>query len=171
MQLFLFGTLWFWLLSVIAVILIVATTEVEDSNSWGYVILIGTLCLMYFFGNKQSFNETFSYIAQNPGVIILTTLAYLALGVVWSLVKWYAWLKARVAKAKANNSMYYASQYQVSENKERIVNWMMYWPFSAFWTLIDEPVKKTFKALFSALEKTYQRMADRATKELQPNKK
>jgi hypothetical protein len=168
---FVFGTLWFWLLTIVALCLIVATTEVEDSNSWGWVILIVALLGMYFGGNRESFNAGFRYIAENPGNVILCVLGYLFLGVFWSLLKWHLYLKHLVQKSNQNKSGFFSSgvsesRFEVSENKQRIINWMTYWPCSALWTLVDHPVRKLFLYIFSIVEKTYQRMSDNAKKGL-----
>jgi hypothetical protein len=48
----------------------------------------------------------------------------------------------------------------IRENKGRIVLWMIYWPWSAVWTLINDPVKKTFEWMFHRLQGVYQFVAD-----------
>jgi len=41
---------------------------------------------------------------------------------------------------------------------------MSWWPFSLIWTLLDDPIKKLFRAIFDYLEKTYDNMAERIMK-------
>lgn len=169
--LFVIGSLWFWLLAIAAVCIIVTTTELEEANSWGFVVVIGTLTLMYFGGNQHSFREFGNYIVENPKVIIGSVVGYLVLGVVWSIVKWFIYLKGQTQRINEYGISYGVNDiYDVSKNKQRILNWMMYWPFSGLWTLIDEPFRKFFKHAFYYLEKTYQRMADNAKKGLKDKK-
>jgi hypothetical protein len=47
-------------------------------------------------------------------------------------------------------------------NKSRIMMWMGYWPFSALWTMIDEPIKKAFRAIYNYISSTLQRISDDA---------
>ena len=49
-----------------------------------------------------------------------------------------------------------------AENKLRITGWITYWPWSALWTIIDEPVRKSVKYVWDRLASTYQRMSDKA---------
>lgn len=51
---------------------------------------------------------------------------------------------------------------QASKNKNKILVWMMYWPFSLVWTLIDEPFKKAFYFLFDQIKGLYQSISERA---------
>lgn len=45
------------------------------------------------------------------------------------------------------------------EHKSQIITWMMYWPWSALWALIDDFVRKAFKRLQRALESLMDRIA------------
>ena len=49
-----------------------------------------------------------------------------------------------------------------SDSKQDIMRWMSFWPFSMVWTLINDPVKKAFRAIYRGLQKSLQRIADRA---------
>lgn len=51
-----------------------------------------------------------------------------------------------------------------SENKERIIRWMSFWPWSLTWTLINEPIKKAFRAIYRRIQKLLQSIADKAFK-------
>lgn len=51
---------------------------------------------------------------------------------------------------------------QAGENKGRIMLWMTYWPVSAVWTLVDDPVRRLFLAIWEWLSGTFQRISDRA---------
>jgi len=49
-----------------------------------------------------------------------------------------------------------------SQNKSRIITWMMCWPWSALWTLIDEPFKRFFNFVFENLKGVYQSISESA---------
>jgi hypothetical protein len=48
------GTFWFWALIVVVSILILGFMEYEK-GFWATVTLIGTVCLLHYFGGKQVF--------------------------------------------------------------------------------------------------------------------
>jgi len=55
--------------------------------------------------------------------------------------------------------------------KRRIMIWMVHWPWSCIWTIINDPIKKLFKYIFRKLQAFYQRIADKAycsTEEFRP---
>lgn len=55
----------------------------------------------------------------------------------------------------------------VSQNKGRIISWMTYWPWSGLWTLINDPIRRTFRFLYSRISSTLQRMSDRIFADIQ----
>ena len=164
--LFLFGTIWFWLLISFTWIVITITTEHEEPTIWGTVVFAGTLVLLYFGGNSEEFKSAFVYIQQNPGKIILYFFIYLILGTIWSFVKWYFFLVEKRDYYKNNNFTIHIDHYTASDNKGMIINWMIYWPLSSFWTLINHPVKRAFKFIFKRFEKQYENMANRILKDI-----
>jgi hypothetical protein len=38
---------------------------------------------------------------------------------------------------------------------------MAFWPWSAVWTLLNDPVQRAFRRIFNYLREFYQRMSDR----------
>lgn len=55
-----------------------------------------------------------------------------------------------------------------SENKEKISVWIVYWPFSLFWSLINDIVKRIVEQFVIRFQKVYQSISDRAFKDLEP---
>jgi len=43
--------------------------------------------------------------------------------------------------------------------KPFILRWLMFWPWSLSWTLLDDPIRRTFKAIYDSLVSTYERIA------------
>lgn len=173
--LFLIGTFWFYALILVAAAALIISTELDEAKSWGFWVVAATLVVLYFCGNKQTFNDMFSWISANPGTTILIVAGYFVAGLVWAIMKWYVYLRKKTAKINAINAYgktYGLDQvYSAAENKERILNWMMYWPVSLLWTLIDEPVKKMFLGIYNNTEKMFQRMADNARKNVKSEQK
>jgi len=51
---------------------------------------------------------------------------------------------------------------QARHNKARIMRWMMFWPWSAVWTIINDPIKKLFKRIYRTIQGLLQAISDRA---------
>lgn len=49
----------------------------------------------------------------------------------------------------------------VRENKERVMLWMVYWPWSALWTIINDPIKRLFRHIFNMIQDALQVVANR----------
>lgn len=163
--LFLFGSVFFWVLISLAILLILISTEMEESNSWGWLIVMVTLALLYVGGNRELLTNGLLYIKDNPGVILIILLIYIVVGVVWSFIKWYFFLLGLKDKIHSwtNIDSYTKCKFEASYNKERIINWMIYWPISAIWTLINQPIRKIFNRIYTGVEKQFQRISDNVT--------
>ena len=167
--LFAVGTFWFWTLIIAAVISVIAITEQEESNSWHWSILIGLPILLYFTGCKAEISSILAYVQANPVTIVLGFLGYLFLGTIWSIIKWWLYLTNLRDVYRERGYGYDKSKFSAKQSKERIMNWMMYWPFSGIWTLINDPIKKSFQRIFKGLENRFQKISDNITKEFDKN--
>jgi hypothetical protein len=166
-MLFAVGTLWFWLLLTAVVIAMIAFIEKEEQSGTGAtILLIGFLVFTGVFGGKEDYLSAGSWIIDNPFTIIGVFLGYLLLGVVWSFVKWYLFLNDLRAKCKENGNKVYAEQISFWRNKSRILVWMSYWPFSAVWFVVHDPIVRSFKFLQTKLAATYQKISDKMFKDL-----
>ena len=51
---------------------------------------------------------------------------------------------------------------QVNNNKRKVFMWIVYWPWSAIWTIIDDPVKRLVRAIYHRIKGFMQWISDRA---------
>jgi hypothetical protein len=170
MNFLLFGTLWFWVALVVLSIAVIyfledALSYNNDDGGGGLATLaiITFAMLYYWFGSKEDVVKILTYIRDNPTKILLYFLAYVAVGIVWAFVKWYFFVHSRYEKSKADKKDYHNRTLVVPtarDNKFRIMSWMYYWPFSGLWTLINEPLKKSFKYVFSKISATFDRISN-----------
>lgn len=49
----------------------------------------------------------------------------------------------------------------VREHKANILYWMCYWPFSLVWTILNDPVRKTFLYIYRQIQDHMQAISDR----------
>ena len=176
MGILIFGTVWFWILLVVSAGLIIwflesALDETEDYGGglFSTLTIAAVFALYYFFGSREDVQAFFIYIKDNPGFALARVGIYIGIGLVWSIFKWYFFLQNKkeylLKKFEENKSERWSpiSERDIpkaANNKNRIITWMSYWPLSAFWTLINEPVKKLFKFIYSKIESLYEKMSD-----------
>lgn len=159
------GSVWFWIFFTIWLIATAILVEWNDDdvNSGTAATAIFTifLVLLYFMGNKSLFREVFDYMRTNPGIVISGALIYLGAGTVWSIGKWYFFLKKKKEfwGKQSFKSQFKDGKYDVSKNSGMLIRWMSYWPLSLAWTTIDQPVKRMFALILERLNGVYAKIA------------
>lgn len=180
MEFLIFGTVWFWILFLGASFLIIwflenALGRSKDSGGGmlSTITLIAAIAVYYFLGSSQDVINFFLYVKDHPIFSLLRVGAYIGIGLVWSIFKWYFFLRNKAESLTAQMDEYPASTSfsekdfpKAKDNKARIISWMSYWPFSAFWTLLNEPIKKTYKYIYSKIEGLYDKMTEKIFAEL-----
>ncbi len=169
MGIFLFGTISFWIFFIGFLILLTWLVEFEE-GPWALGSLILFLVLMWV-GNS----EQLSLILSNTKLIVVSIIIYIILGVLWGICK-YALrgmdVRAKVAALKKSDDFNYNENSKLSKefqwdahikgllsykdyqflsgptDRGAIVMWMAYWPVSAFWTILNDPIKKFFNWLY-----------------------
>lgn len=155
---------------IIAIFLTIAT-EIEWFG-WTTITILGCVAAVQFFHifdillfAKTNVIQTLSYV-----------ISYIAIGVVWSFVKWFSflvnernknreWLKGELKRTDRSWSRPVLNIPQAADNKGRIIAWISYWPFSFIGTLLNDPFKKAINFIFNQFKSLYQRMANSLYKE------
>lgn len=157
-ELFVFGTVWFWLVAAILTIGLITSIE---NNSAGWATIIGLCVAGLVYKNTN----------LSIGEVLMCGLTYFIVGGVWSVWKWRGFVTEEVEyynrnKSIRNRSCYYVATIkdwlQPSKQKHKIYLWITYWPWSLIWALAEDIVKQVFE-LFRGM---YQRITDRALKGL-----
>ena len=178
MEIVLLGTVWFWVTLIVACLILFWEVEAERGELATVTIVVSLLALQFLTDIK-----VFTYVGNNPSVILPAIAGYFVLGTLWSFGKWWFFVqrkkkgykkaltqyKERSQLNHTRESLDSESRPKVSQfkpvatsNKGRILVWMMYWPWSMAWTIIDDPVKEVFARIFDRARKIYQSIADRA---------
>jgi len=180
-----FGTFWFWVVIVTAFIVITALEEHEQG-------IFALIALMVTLVTLNLSMPVFRTLIFNPKRTILLIAAYFVVGAVWGFVKWFLYVTRELeryneAKATilykhkasaltqdtARELKEYISDYgmnqielnpQVREHKSDIMRWMIYWPFSGLWTLVNDPVRRAFRFIYTKMQATMQAVSDRMFK-------
>ena len=199
-DLFLIGSLSFWILILIEFILLLALVEYERPGL-GFLSLLGVGILLKVFADVN----LLEYVIQFPWHTALGALGYFTIGTVWSIFKWYFFVREKREKYLAAKEEYekspersfqrergavaevtdFPTPWEKSmvrsmllnskhgiiplpgDNKSRILMWMAYWPWSAFWTLINDSVKKVYKFIYENISGLLLRISKAAFKDVE----
>jgi hypothetical protein len=169
----------FWIVFGLGFISLLVSVE-REGFSLTFGILAVTIALLCWLAG---FN-IFKWVIANPATILEGIAIYLVVGVFWGMARWWFFLKHLQTKLIEYRSKYDITRplspdsirefYSkigmprhdripplVSEFKKKIVFWMIYWPFSAPWTLINEPVKRFFNMAYNLTSNALQGMSNR----------
>jgi len=180
MQFLLFGTFWFWALIVISIIVVIRLAETfeeidDDTHEyWAGLTVLLTIVLIVIFGNWEYFKKIILFIRDNPFVIVGYVLIYIVIGIAWSFLKWYGYLR----KNRESNRLYFEIRIKAEESTEslipkfsnnisRIVSWTMYWPFSALWTILHNFLRDIYTFLAEQLKGAYEKIINHVFKEFE----
>lgn len=184
------GTVGFWVFGVLVFILLIAAVEYEKPGLATLSLVVAGLVL-WLFGNVN----VFALAAADPLLALGLTAGYFAVGALWSLAKWWFYVRRQrerydelktaflkqhgcpekgpvpdrlkaIWKARRPHYNSYEKP-QARENKGRILTWMIYWPWSCVWTILNDPVKRLWKSIFNAMKAIFQKVADSAYKDVE----
>lgn len=172
-ELIIFGSIGFWIGLIAAVGLIIyfletALSQNEDTGGGlkATAVVAGFVLLYFFFGSRAHVIDFFKYIGTHTGTIIFIFGLYIAAGVAWAFAKWYFFvLGKRDELDKRLTSNYVIDNIDkfiptARENKARIMSWMTYWPFSAVWTFLNDPVRRAFQMVYSRIESSFDKISN-----------
>lgn len=168
----------FWLPVFLFIIFVAAITTSEVDNFWGgaLVLIIG------IFGTDYLFDvPILSAIYNNPIIFILLAIAYILTGFAYAAIwKWPDYLRNKSDEIEKNYrsyeikntgtsfdeymNSYEFSKYTASDNKERIANWVMMWPFSFFWEVTRKPAIWLFNTVYTSIGTTLEEVGKNVVK-------
>jgi len=154
---FVFGFLgglasWPALILLIECAAIIACVERQGSGGLALLSIVITAALLVFiFGINP-----LAYVIAHPFMALLAVTAYLATGIVWARFRLERYLKQWVAKWHNTQSEYakkemYGSRPTLANSKDRILGWMVFWPWSALWWALADMIVDLFNKLYEML--------------------
>jgi len=185
----------FWLLSLIGFIALVALVETKSSIGAMFTVVAYLLTLNWFASKGWTTVDVFSFVKDNVLWAALGVLSYFVIGTLWSVLKWWSYVKGERRKYDEMVEKYEKKIYnrpmkewddtqlasfkqdirnryspservelhpQVREHKEDIFLWISFWVFSAFWTIIDDPIRRICKGIYNLIGKQLQKISDNA---------
>lgn len=163
----------FWFLIVIIGCFVIWSIE---KDSWGGATastLIGAMLLWYFSGMPNPFPLLYDHWQTYVAFVVL----YIVIGAVWGVAKWWFFLQNAADEYEARRGplqaewngfsedrksrqpyvawlqTYYGFPPSIAKHKGDFTTWMVWWPFSAIWTLLNDPLKRLYRAIYQYLAK------------------
>lgn len=141
---------------VIAIAIVFLTIFSETASPFWGLFTIATFVAFCIFGIKAfSFNELTNIWDNNKALIIGSLVVYVFLGIGWSFYKWKLYCRKYYKQGGIIRS-----SIRITDNKDRISAWMMYWPFSLIWYLLNDPIVNFYNFLYHKLESIYTAISD-----------
>lgn len=179
----------FWLIPFLVVnsILMIYWIDREYSGLATGSLLVTGAILQWIFGI-----DIIGYIGRHPSVVGYGAIGYFVVGTLWAIIKWWFFVVGERRKYDEAKAKFLADKKitgpipndlkeafadfinrrygddsieirpQVTNHKARIYMWMAYWPFSALWTLINDPVRRIFREIYARIRATLQKISDHA---------
>ncbi len=165
------GSFFFWALA-LPILLAIGLWRIEEHGESGLVAFLALVIMagLQFFTDIKPF----TFIWQHPAESLFLVLGYVAVGVAYVWLKWYSFVHAAARRLKDwqsrnTNQQAYGHHIgvkslpiRVGDYKWEIFGWMFYWPLSGAWTLLNDPVRRLFNAIYERIGGTLQKIADKA---------
>ena len=187
---FVFGSVAFYALLLVATIAFFFCAENDDTPGWTVFGVTAFLLAWLLFGNLWSLAK------EHPWQIVVDVAAWVAIGMVWSFPRWFIFLKRVLKEYNESHAAYLAGSNQYvstpnneagwikigsdrfvmdygmswkddaiqppafAPNRKRLVAWVALWPWSFVWTFAREVVMKGITHIVNFFGGTYQRIAN-----------
>jgi hypothetical protein len=161
--LFILGSVFFWILTIITLVLMFNFIAEEETGYSSLTIAIYA-ALFFSLGNSEMFYNIINFIKNYPLASTAYVLLYAILGVLWAVWKFYFYLK----------TISYSSLHDLRKDSDRysykIVYWISYWPVSLIRDLAINPFSKISAFTYSICKGLFTRMIEiQLLKHTKPN--
>lgn len=190
LDIFIFGSFWFWALIVAEFVLLLVFTEWENGVA-ATISAIVFLAALQFMGNV----DILGHIYERPYSVIFIVLAYLLIGIGWATFQWVRFNKAKIRKyyeilaeycerynlprdtkvlpeehkkewirqvsrSEDKNKETIASTPKIRHHKAKVMKWMSLWVFSMILFFLKDMVKEFVYFIYLSIAGHLQKIAD-----------
>jgi len=147
--------------------ILLALTE----NEWGSVAavtLVITLGVLQFWQHVDILGFVQTHALEVAGGAVV----YFAVGILWSIIKWYWYVGDEVNRVKDQRSANQSDESWKEElkrripsparYKDRIMRWIGYWPISVFWFVVHDLVMDVLNFLYNRFAGVYRKITEAA---------
>jgi len=145
-----------------------------SAMSWWIIgaAVVSLLVFIAFVNDDKPGTETLIFLAIIGGIgylvwgqltigaALLSILYYLLIGAVWSIGNYSRIIRNKMKLDKENNNVSTLRYYQQFIDKNRIVRWIAYWPFSILNFIVGDFIFEIFNKIAEFLKNTYKRITN-----------
>ncbi len=168
-----FALPWYFMGFVVLLFLVDVALCESDEFGWATTVLVvGTGLAVWLGGGINPFSYVWNNLAEVFGFFVL----YFAVGVAWSVGKWYLFLLRLREQVKSGEHQDIGLQQKglnenaikrkrpaksfAKNNKGRILGWIGHWPFSMIGTFIGDFIKRIVTNIYNVLQGLFDRMSN-----------
>jgi hypothetical protein len=172
----------FWTVAIGTVIFCLIIMALVEFNRpfWATFLVILTTTVFVYATKYPLWDE----VRNNPLLLFYWTAGFLLAGAGWSLFKWWrhvdrvvkSWAKRgytddlrkleKIKAASSDSSVDLPYEIDPGHNKDRFFGWIVYWPFSLVWTLLDDPLRAAFEFMYDQFGQFYTKIAQRVARRI-----
>lgn len=155
-----FGGILFWCLIALIFLIILASHEWDDEAQFGWPIttlILGGLIL--YISYRSDWNSILTEL--NFRKLLISSIIWLIIGLGWSFFKWFKFARKQYIGYQKHKNGTDKSNWipKVSDNKERITTWIVFWPFSVIRYAIGNLLRDFFNGIIKIFTGWYDRIA------------
>lgn len=149
-------SIWFFISLFVVLCLEMVCAENEEP-AWGAFCLIAWLVFIALVTDARPHE----WALRHWIVMVVSVPIYVASGIGWALFKWKGYVRRELSGSStpATSSTFDYLDPSRDENRERIITWMMLWPFSLLWWLLKWP-RELFAVAFDQMLSAFKRIVD-----------
>jgi hypothetical protein len=133
---------------------------------WHAPIILTALAVWFFIIHLS----WLTWALSHPFKVLTSAAIYFVTGAAWSVAKW--WFeeteKVRTAKERWQTKPHpqgtweeFRKTYRNDEpDRHDVARWITFWPVSAAFTLLDDPVRRICRCIYDELQGVYKRISD-----------
>jgi len=125
-----------------------------ENGLWGFFSLLVAACTYGFVLDKQAPSSLWSWITTNPVQLILGTVGYVIVGVLWSFFKYYSYVREGKRKGVSKD-------YMSDGIAGKAMTWTAYWPVSLVLHFAGDGIYKFFRWVYDQVSGVYGKILDK----------
>lgn len=148
--------LWpWWVLGAFIIICLIDAALVEnESASFGTALMIVGTAALVWIGSGNPFALAWEHL----GALITFIFGYFIAGGVWSLFKYWLFLKNVKASMIERGTTERPRNSYMANNKAKLMSWIGHWPFSIIGTFFGDFLYRIGRTIYNTLGGTYERI-------------
>lgn len=125
-----------------------------EHQFWGlFSLAIAMTCYSLVEGTNPV-TGLWALITDKPAQVILVSVGYLIIGVVWSFFKYYTYVKKRQREGASKTTLL------SEDNSGRVMGWIAFWPASMVGHVLGDGIYRMFQWIYEQFKDVYPKIVN-----------